>query len=236
MRAMFGFGKDKKDETDRAVQRAKNPGEGGAVDAMATGLVERLLATGFDGKLAFDSAHEVAQAALDKHGGNRDKAIDEVIADHRKLAATSGFVTGLGGLFTMPVALPANVIGFYLLATRMVAAVAELRGHDINRRELRSAVLLTLVGTEADDVLAKAGVATTGRLAGMASQKLPPALLMVVNKAVGFRLIGQVGAKAFARVGKAIPVAGGVIGAGLDLLLLNKIAANAREQFPAAGA
>ena len=33
-----------------------------------------------------------------------------------------------------------------------------------------------------------------------------------------------------------IPVAGGVIGAGLDLLLLNKIAANAREQFPTAGA
>ena len=36
------------------------------------------------------------------------------------------------------------------------AAVAELRGHDINRRELRSAVLLTLVGTEADDVLGQA--------------------------------------------------------------------------------
>ena len=37
------------------------------------------------------------------------------------LGAASGFVTSLGGFITVPVALPLNVLGFYLIATRMTA-------------------------------------------------------------------------------------------------------------------
>lgn len=224
---MFGNGKSSSEKAVEAARRDDN----GPMDQLATNLVERLLVFGFEGKAGFDSAARVAEEALKKHGGDRDKAVAEIVADHRKLAATEGFVTGLGGLLTMPVALPANVIGFYLVATRMVAAIAKVRGHDIDRQELRSAVLLTLVGTEANDLLQKAGVVTTGRLAGMAAQKLPPAALMVVNKAVGFRLLGQVGTKLLPKLGKGIPFVGGVIGAGLDVMLLNRIAGKAKEEF-----
>lgn len=199
---------------------------------MSTQLVERLLQVGFDGRMRFDSAADVAKAARDAHPGDPEAAIAEVVAQHRKLAATSGFLTSVGGLVTLPVAIPANVFGFYTVATRMTAAIAAIRGYDIDLPELRSAVLLTLVGTDAGDVMAKAGVASTGRLAGMATRKLPPAALMVVNKAVGFRLVSRVGGQALARVGKAVPVMGGVVGAGVDLMLLNRIARNAREQFP----
>lgn len=225
---MFGLGKKK----DDAVAAPATPGENGALDAAATSLVERLLHSGFEGWKSFDSARSIAESALRKHHGDQAKAIDEIVALHRKLAATNGFVTGLGGLFTMPVALPANVLGFYLLATRMCAAIAVVRGYDIDQRTLRSAVLLTLIGTDANDVLSKAGVATTGRMASLATKRLPPAVLMVINKAVGFRLIGQLSTKVLARASKVIPVVGGVVGAGLDLLLLNRIAKNAQDQFP----
>lgn len=67
----------------------------------------------------------------------------------------NGFVTSLGGFITMPVALPANVTGFYLLATRMVAAVAKARGYDLTQPHIRSAVLLSLVGADADDLLSQ---------------------------------------------------------------------------------
>lgn len=229
---MFGFRKKKKDD---AVATTPQPGEGGAIDAAATSLIERLLHAGFEGWKNFDSAQSIAQEALRAHHGDHAKAIDAIVAQHRKLAATNGFLTGLGGLFTLPVALPANVVGFYLLATRMCAAIAVVRGYDVDRRALRSAVLLTLIGTEADDVLSKAGVATTGRLSSLATKRLPPAVLMVINKAVGFRLIGQLGTKVLARAGKLVPVVGGVVGAGLDVLLLNRIAKNAQDQFPPNG-
>ena len=97
---------------------------------------------------------------------------------------------------------------------------------------MRSAVLLTLVGGDTNDLLKKAGVVSTGRLANLAAQRLPAPALMVINKAVGFRLIGQMGTKLFSKLGKGIPVVGGVIGAGLDAYLASKIAGGAKREFP----
>ena len=62
----------------------------------------------------------------------------------------------------MPIALPANVLEFYVQATRMVGAIATLRGYDVQDPRIRTAVLLTLVGSKSDDVLKKAGMATGG--------------------------------------------------------------------------
>ncbi|NHN56050.1 EcsC family protein [Calidifontibacter sp. DB0510] len=208
--------------------------DNGPLGNSAMSLAQKLVDVGIGGKAGFDPAEKVARDALAKHNGNADKAIEEVIGDHRKMVAANGFLTGLGGFVTMVVALPANVAGFYVAATRMVAAVAAIRGYDLRDPKLRSAVLLTLVGADADDVLRKAGVVATGRLASMATQQLPAPVLMVVNKAVGFRLIGQLGEKFATRLGKAIPLAGGFIGAGLDVYLLRKIADNAKTQFPPA--
>ena len=149
-----------------------------------------------------------------------------------KLAAAGGFVTGLGGFVTLPVALPANVAGFYLIATRMAAAIAHLRGYDLSRAEVRSAVLLSLVGADSDDLLKKAGYASTGRLANLAAERLPGPVLMAVNKGVGFRLLTQVGRKTFGRLGRGVPLMGGVIGAGLDGYMIKQIAEHVRTEFP----
>jgi len=194
-------------------------------------VIEGILDTGIDGRGPFHSAQQVADVALSNHPDS-EQAIDAIVSQHLKLGAAGGFATGLGGFVTLPVALPANVVEFYLLATRMVAAIASARGYDIRQPEIRSAVLLTLVGADSDDLLKKAGVATTGRLSNLAAQRLPGPALMVVNKAVAFRLISQIGKKALVRVGKAVPLVGGAVGAGLDAFLLKRIADAARHEFP----
>jgi hypothetical protein len=196
----------------------------------ATGLVQRLVDVGIDGRGRLQPAREVAEEAR-RTGGSTEAAIDRVVRSHRRLVAAGGFVTGLGGFLTMPVALPANVVGFYVVATRMVAAIAHLRGYDLRRNEVRAAVLLTLVGADADDVLAKAGLNATGGVRGLALRRLPDPALMVVKKAVGFRLVSQLGRRGLARMGRAVPLAGGVIGAGFDTWLLRRIAAAARAEF-----
>jgi EcsC protein family len=197
----------------------------------ATNMIERLMDIGIDGKGPFDSAQKVADAANARYG-EPDRALDAVVRAHLPLAATNGFVTSLGGLVTMPIALPANVMGFYLIATRMVAGIASIRGYDIRQPEVRSAVLLALVGADADDLLRKAGFASTGRLVGFAAQRLPGPALMAVNKGVAFRLLGRVGKKSLSRLPRAVPLVGGVVGAGLDTYLLKRIADHARREFP----
>jgi EcsC protein family len=203
--------------------------DGGA--ASATRMIEHLMDVGIDGKGPFDSAHRVADLAMAEHL-DAESAIDAMVRSHLRLAAVGGFVTSLGGFVVMPIALPANVLGFYLVATRMVAGIASTRGYDIRKAEVRSAVLLALVGADADDLLKKAGYAGTGQLSNLAVQRLPGPLLLAVNKGVEFRLLTQVGKKSLSRLGRAVPLAGGVVGAGVDAYLLNRIADHARHEFP----
>ena len=115
-----------------ALQRAALPDEGGLTGA-ATRLIERLLDIGIDGRGPFDSADTIAERALKHARGDVDQAIKIIRRDHRQLGAVGGFVTGLGGFFTMPIALPANVLEFYLLGTRMTAATAKVRGYDLKQ-------------------------------------------------------------------------------------------------------
>jgi hypothetical protein len=200
-------------------------------ERMASQLVQRLVDAGVDGVGPLDPALEVAESARAK-AGSVEAAVDDVVRSHRRLAAAGGFVAGVGGFVTSVVALPANVAGFYVVATRMVAAVAHLRGYDLAREEVRAAVLLTLLGADADEILGKVGVVVPGgRIRNLALQRLPRPALMVVNKAIGFRLLSQLGSRGLARLGRVVPVAGGVVGAALDAWLLNKIAAAAREEF-----
>ena len=229
------FGKDDMPTGDTTgVARVDDSTTAGGTASAATRMVERLMDVGIDGKGPFDSAQKVADVARAEHPA-AERAIDAIVGSHLKLAAVGGFVTSLGGFVTLPIALPANVLGFYLVATRMVAAMAATRGYDLRRPEVRSAVLLALVGADADDLLRKlpplSGV-STGRLANLAVQRLPGPALMAVNKGVGFRLLSQVGKKSLTRFGKAVPLVGGVVGAGVDTFLLKRIADHARREFP----
>ncbi len=241
---VLGLNKDEakqaSDETAAAVRsgdggalaRARATDEGGLSGA-ATRLIERLLDVGIDGRGPFSSASEIADEALESSGGNTRQALDAIQRDHLTLGAIGGFVTGLGGFFTLPVSIPVNVLEFYLLGTRVTAATAKLRGYDIDQPEIRSAILLTLVGADSEDLLKKAGLhAAGGKLSGLAFERLPAPALMVLNKAVGFRLLSRIGQSTFARLGRAVPVVGGVIGAAFDTYLLRRIAKQARKEFP----
>lgn len=218
-------------ETTRAaLEEARDPGTAsGAVDRLVTTLLD----IGIDGKGPFKSAATVARRARSRSGSSQ-AAIDRVARKHVAGGALGGFATGFGGFFTMVVALPLNVLEFYLQATRMVAATAELRGYDLNRPEVRSATLLTLAGEDAGAVLAKAGLGTVtgGTVTGLLRQVLPKSGLMLLNKAVGFRLLRTAGGQLLARLGRAVPVVGGFLGAALDAYLMHRIGQAAKREFP----
>ncbi|CAM3850138.1 EcsC family protein [Nocardioides zeicaulis] len=220
-------------KTRAALEAARDQDtDPGAIDRLVTMLVE----AGLQGRGPLRPAEQVAREALQKAGGDPEKAIAALARRATVSGAAGGFLTGVGGFVTMPVSLPVNVAEFYLLATRMVGAIASLRGYDLDEPRVRTAVLLTLVGSDSDEVLKKAGMASAGsRAATYALRGLPPAALMVVNKAVGFRLMRGVSEKILARFGRGIPFAGGVVGGGIDGFMMKKIADQAMKEFPTAG-
>ena len=201
-------------------------------DQIAESFVNQLARAAFEGVGPFAPAYRVADEAL-RETGDPEVAIDALVARHTRLAGVGGFVTGLGGFLVLPVALPANVLGFYTLAARLVAAIAHLRGHDLTQPETRMAVLMSLTGDHASQLLANAGVMVpTGRMTKMALRGLPVSTVAMVNKALGFKLLVGVGEKGLARLGRAIPLAGGVIGGTIDIAMIRSIASHARDEFP----
>ena len=211
---------------DSAAEANPDPG---AVDRLLDVLVD----VGLDGAGPVQGVTEVAGKALAKAGGDREAAIGALARTATVGGSLGGFVTGVGGFLLMPISLPANVLEFYVQAVRMVGSIAHLRGYDLDEPRVRTAVLLTLVGSDADDVLRKAGMSTGGsRIAATALGGLPPAALMVINKAVGFRLLRGVSEKVLTRFGRGIPVAGGLVGGGIDGWMMKKIADHAMKEFP----
>jgi hypothetical protein len=199
-------------------------------------LVERLLRSGIDGIGPLQPAADVAAEARASTPTDA-AAVERIIRTHVRLAATEGFLTGLGGFVTLLVALPANVWAFNILATHMVGAIAAVYGHDLSATEVRTAVLLTLAGDDAGDILHRAGaVARQGRLTSLALRGLPPPALMAVNKGVVFRLLVRFSKSGLARFGKLVPGIGGLIGGGIDAFLMRGIGQRARNDFGKAAA
>jgi hypothetical protein len=203
----------------------------GTLSGAASRLADLLLRTGIGGKGSFKSAESIAAQALERHA-DRENAVRWIVNSHTRMAAADGFITGVGGFITMVVSIPANIAGFYLVATRMTAAIAKVNGHDLEDESVRSAVLLCLAGEDAGEILTKVGLGgASGRIATRLAQGLSPAILMAVNKAVTFRILTGIGKSALSRLGRGVPVAGGVLGAAVDAVLIRRIATAAREEF-----
>lgn len=224
--------RSKADHTaEQTPDPALDPEDAGALDRASTALITRLVDLGIDGKGPLGSAQKLADRTRERER-DVDAAVDAIIASSRKQAAAGGFVTGLGGFVTLPVALPANVAGFYVIATRMVAATAALRGFDLTDPKVRTAVLLVLTGADASSVLTKVGLGGSGGIVTrLLSSRLPGSTLMVLQKAIGFRLVSKIGSGLLGRLGRGVPLAGAVIGAGSDVYLLHRIARTARKEF-----
>jgi hypothetical protein len=189
-----------------------------------------VLDAGLDGLGPIRSAVEVADAAL-RDADDSEEAIETLVRDHLALSALGGFLTGVGGYVTLPVALSVNLAEFYLVAIRMVGAIAVVRGYDVRQPEVRTAVLLTLVASRSDEVLAKEGFGA-GTLSRIGLGRMPPGALMLVNKAIFFRLLRRVNKRLFRNLGRGMPLLGGGAGAALDSWMMARIAGQALVEFP----
>lgn len=188
---------------------------------------------GVDGLGPMASAIDVAEEHLRSCGGDREKAVQRLIATHRRIVAASGFATGLGGFITLPITVPADLTVLYAYSARCTAAVAHLRGCDVHTEEVRSLVLLTLLGSSGAEVLSEAGVQVAQKSALTALRKLPGRTVIEINKKVGFRLVTKFGEKGVINLHKFVPLAGAPVGAAVNVATMRTVATYARRNFPA---
>ncbi|MED3602913.1 EcsC family protein [Bacillus subtilis] len=177
-----------------------------------------------------DTAYELAENFMAKND-SIDKAINSLVRWQNTKSATSGFLTGLGGLITLPVAIPANIASVTYVQIRMIAAIAHMRGYDLKDDQVKTFVFVCLTGQSASDILKQAGIKAGTALTKQAIKKIPGEIIKSINKAVGFRLVTKFGEKGVVNLGKAVPLVGGLIGGTVDGIGTNIIGKTAKNVF-----
>jgi hypothetical protein len=185
---------------------------------------------GVNGFGVLPSARKVAEDHL-RNAGDVELAIDSIILWRTTYAAGTGFVSGVGGIAAMPVAIPAALLASYALAANTAAAIAYLRGYDIHSEQTRTMILLCLIGESGEQILKNAGIAIGTKLTKNLIQQIPGKVLIEINKRVGFRLVTKAGAKGVVNVAKMVPLVGGVVGASFDSFFVNACGRVSKKVF-----
>ncbi|WP_420176682.1 EcsC family protein [Luteococcus sp. OSA5] len=194
-------------------------------------VLRKALELAIDGVGRVPGAKSTAANALQK-SGSAEMAIDAVIKQHVAMAGAQGFLTNLGGLATLAVSIPANVSGVAIVQCRMVAAIAHLRGYDIEDPRVRSAILMCLLGEANAKGAVERQELPSSALAIATAPVHDPALDNTISEKVLSNLMGQVGGKRVSLLaGKKIPVVGGGVGAATDGWATWGTGAFAKKQF-----
>ena len=173
---------------------------------------------------------DMSRDYLSKHNSPEEAAK----AMHRNQiikCTTSGFLTGFGGLITLPVTIPANLGSVLYVQMRMIASTAVMAGYTLDCDQTQTLVYACLAGVSVNEVLKQVGVKIGVKLANSMVKKIPGQVLTKINQRVGFRLLTKFGTKGVINIGKMIPGVGAVIGGGLDFAETKVIANRAYSWF-----
>ena len=191
-------------------------------------------------KLYDQSIHGIAKVSppVEELANNYlEKSNDATIAAKKFInyqiakCTTSGFVTGLGGLITLPVAIPANVGSVMYVQMRMIACLAYMGGYDTDSDQVQTLVYACLAGISIDQILKQAGIQFGNKFVMAMVKKIPGEVLTKINQKVGFRFVTKFGTKGIVNIGKAVPVVGGMISGGFDFVETKAIANRAYKMF-----
>ena len=179
-----------------------------------------------------DTIYEKALNGIPMVSHSVDEIADDYLSHHdtpeaaaRSLArwqvakcGTSGFLSGLGG----------SVI---YVQMRMIAAIAKMGGYDVNSDQVQTMVYMCLTGSTIADIVKETGIQIGTKSLTAAIKKIPGSVLTKINQKIGFRFLTKFGEKGAINLGKLVPIAGGLIGGGVDVASTIVISRNAIRIF-----
>lgn len=194
-------------------------GQGDDPQSKALAIIEAIQSHGIDGVGTFlkGSSQLAAEYAEHTKYSSTQERIDALIKWQAAHSFGTGFVTGLGGVITLPVTLPMSIGATWILNARMAGAIAELSGHSPKSSQVRTMCTLVSLGNKfIGESLRNSGVHVGKKLALNAISSIPGTALREINRQVGFRLLTKAGQTGVVNLTKLVPFIGGVVGGGID--------------------
>lgn len=198
------------------------------------GIIMKMLDWAYSKSLSgmggIDSAIELGENYL-KEKGTLEQQVDSLIKWQTTKAGFSGFVTGFGGMAALPITLPANIASVIYIQIRMISAIAYMGGHNLSEEKIKTFVYLCMVGNGAKEMLKNIGIKAGEKLMTHLIADLSAKTMTHMNQKVGYKLLSKFSEKSIANMGKIVPVVGGLIGGGLDIISTKAIGAIAKKMF-----
>ena len=120
------------------------------------------------------SVEELANDYLDKYL-TKQQACKAMINNQIIKCTTSGFVTGFGGVITMPVTLPASSVLYVQM--RMIACTAYMAGFELNSDQTQTFVYACFAGVSVNKLVKQAGIKFGVKFANGLIKKIPGKVL-----------------------------------------------------------
>jgi hypothetical protein len=165
-----------------------------------------------------DGCYEQALKGLPGTGSYTDLAreydggsLEHFISWQTMKCAATGFASGLGGLFTLPVTVPLDVAANLYVQLRMIAVIAHLNGHNARSDRVKAMALACLLGNEAKEIVKDISIE--------------------MSRMVAQRLVARAAQRGFTQLGRLVPLVGGVVGGTIDALACQAVAGVAKRVF-----
>lgn len=210
----------------------RTPDDQSRFERAAAQLSTTLLTFIRQGNSRMSSASDYARARSQAAGDDTEKAIARVINEAATMTGATGFATSVGGIVTLPLAVPADMAATAIINGRMVAAIAELRGWDIEDPVVQQLVLAVVAGDTPATALSRFGIRLGSQLTERAIARVPAATLAAINRRVGFMLVAKYGTRrGTITLARAVPIVGGLVGGGVGAAYTKAVGAAAKRVF-----
>jgi len=177
---------------------------------------------------------ELAESYRLKWAGDREQSIDDIIRSHTRYAAVVGFMTGVGGILSTPVAAPLNISSVIVIQVRLIAAIAHLRGYALSDPKVKALVFICLTGSGAAALVQELGFSVGKRIGARILAQGTQLTVKKFNAALARHLLLRYGARK--AVVRGTPVIGGLVGGAIDAGVTLGIASTAKTVFKPVGA
>lgn len=128
-----------------------------------------------------------------------------------------GAITGLPGLLSLPVTIPADLVASWTIQAFMAMCVAYVYGHTAETTDLKTDLYLIFAGDSAKEVLKRIGIEVGKTLTKKGVQKyITREVMKKIWSVLGRKIITKAGTKSLTSFTRMVPLVGGIIGFGFD--------------------
>jgi len=150
-------------------------------------------------------------------GISQDRLAKKIINRKTFKNGLVGAVTGLGGIITLPVTVPADLVASWQVQIFMALAIARVYGHDIKTADIKTDIYLILAGDSAKEALKRVGIEMGKEITKKAIEKhITQEVMKKIWKIIPQKIITKAGEKSITSFIKMVPLIGAPIGFAFD--------------------